>query len=248
MEFKDWEDPNPDLVIDEHDGIYVVRDDLLYGGSKMRYMDFLIQKIKQKEIAYGGSSAFGNSQVALSLLAKRHNKRLTIFMAKRNPENFTKNQKLAIKEGANMEMVKMGFLTVTLKRAKDFVAEDPENRFYLDWDFGEDDSINESMKKIVKQIKVKPTEIWSVAGSGLINRALQYAFPDIPVNMVQVGHKLSEKDVGRAKIYVSPYKFDKEVKEDERPPFPSSLNYDAKAWVFIKKYAKKGALFWNVGI
>lgn len=32
----------------------------------------------------------------------------------------------------------------------------------------------------------------------------------------------------------------------EVPPFPSLSEYDAKVWRFIKQYASKGALFWNV--
>ena len=32
---KDWEDPNPKVVIEEYDGIKVVRDDLLHHGSML---------------------------------------------------------------------------------------------------------------------------------------------------------------------------------------------------------------------
>ena len=45
----------------------------------------------------------------------------------------------------------------------------------------------------------------------------------------------------------SDYKFDKIIKEEEMPPFPSAPTYDAKAWKFVKEYAKPNALFWNVG-
>ena len=31
------------------------------------------------------------------------------------------------------------------------------------------------------------------------------------------------------------------------PPFPSALNYDAKAWEFMVKHGNPGAWFWNVG-
>ena len=47
--------------------------------------------------------------------------------------------------------------------------------------------------------------------------------------------------------FKSKYKFQQECKEDERPPFPSSLTYDSKAWSFMKEHANKNALFWNVG-
>ena len=92
-----------------------------------------------------------------------------------------------------------------------------------------------------------PSEIWSVGSSGTISRGLQLAFPEIPVNVVSVGHKMNEREIGRAKYYRSEYQFDKAIKEYEMPPFPSAPTYDAKAWKFVKEYAKEGALFWNVG-
>ena len=36
----DWVDPYPAPVIEKHEGINVVRDDLLEGGSKQRFTDF----------------------------------------------------------------------------------------------------------------------------------------------------------------------------------------------------------------
>ncbi len=39
---KDWEDPNPKPVIELHDGIHVVRDDLLDAGSKVRFIDYFV--------------------------------------------------------------------------------------------------------------------------------------------------------------------------------------------------------------
>jgi hypothetical protein len=45
---------------------------------------------------------------------------------------------------------------------------------------------------------------------------------------------------------VSKYKFDKEVKENERPPYPSEIFYDAKIWTFVNEHAKENSLIWNV--
>ena len=39
----DWTDSLPPPVVEEHEGILVVRDDLIGGGSKMRFADYLIQ-------------------------------------------------------------------------------------------------------------------------------------------------------------------------------------------------------------
>ena len=73
------------------------------------------------------------------------------------------------------------------------------------------------------------------------------AWPKAKVYGVQIGHNTTEDEMGRAETFRSKYKFHQECKKDERPPFPSSLTYDSKAWTFIKENASEGALFWNVG-
>ena len=83
--------------------------------------------------------------------------------------------------------------------------------------------------------------------SGVLSRGLQGAWPDAKVYGVRIGHNTTPREQGRAKTFKSKYKFQQECKEDERPPFQSSLTYDSKAWTFIQKHATKGALFWNVG-
>ena len=39
---KDWTDPYPTPQLIEHDGVLVVRDDMLNAGSKVRFIDYLI--------------------------------------------------------------------------------------------------------------------------------------------------------------------------------------------------------------
>ena len=108
------------------------------------------------------------------------------------------------------------------------------------------EDIRELAKDIEIVYNIKISEIWSVGSSGTLTRGLQMAFPDKDVHVVSVGHKMRE-GVGRARLYLSDYKFTQEVKEEDKPPFPSVPTYDAKAWPVMRKYAKKGSLFWNVG-
>ena len=52
----------PKLVIEEHEGFYVVRDDLLEGGSKRRFADRLIREEMSagaNEFVYGGCPGNG---------------------------------------------------------------------------------------------------------------------------------------------------------------------------------------------
>ena len=52
---------------------------------------------------------------------------------------------------------------------------------------------------------------------------------------VQTGHTLAAMSAGRAKVLVSPYKFDQPVKVTDAPPYPSKAFYDAKLWQFCRK-------------
>ena len=77
---------------------------------------------------------------------------------------------------------------------------------------------------------------------------MQLAFPESEVHVIQTGHKLDERQIGRAIFHKSPYKFDQPVKAEEAPPFPSAPEYDAKAWKVIQENMDKSKvnLFWNV--
>jgi hypothetical protein len=75
---------------------------------------------------------------------------------------------------------------------------------------------------------------------------LQLAFPGVPAYAVEVGHKMSDYERGRANVMRSPYKYDQAIEEKYAPPFPSEKYYDAKLWEFVKANGKKGALIWNV--
>ena len=43
---KDWTDPYPTPQLIEHEGVLVVRDDMLNAGSKVRFIDYLIESNK----------------------------------------------------------------------------------------------------------------------------------------------------------------------------------------------------------
>jgi len=74
----DWEDPNPKPVVKIHEGVRVVRDDLLV-GSKVRGGDCLISNIKEKTLVYVQPRT-GLAGVSLLDVASRHNKKVRLFM------------------------------------------------------------------------------------------------------------------------------------------------------------------------
>jgi len=221
----------PKLVIEEHEGFYVVRDDLLEGGSKRRFADRLIREEMSEganEFVYGGCPANGYAQMSITLQAQAYGAKATFFMAKRNMENLHEYQ----------------------KKALDYYNEDPVNRRLLQLGL-DDNRVREDIRDLAKTIEtdynINLSEIWSVGSSGTLTRGLQMAFPDKDVHVVSVGHTMKQYEVGRAILHRSHLKFTQEVKEEDMPPFPSVPTYDAKAWKVMREHAKPGSLFWNVG-
>ena len=238
----DWEDTLPPPVIEEHEGIRVVRDDLLGGGSKMRFADYLIKSRPEvEEWVYGSSPATGYAQISLSCLCRKYGKKSVIFMADRSVEKRHPYQLQAIDEGAIMHWIPNGMLSVTEKRARDYVSDSPTSRRLLPIGF-DHPSVLASVVRVAQSMDVKPSEVWTVGSSGTLTRGLQRAWPDAEFHCVRVGHS---GEYGRAKIYKSTYAFNKATKI--LPPFPSAPTYDAKAWEFMLEHASPGALFWNVG-
>jgi len=237
-----WTDPYPAPVIEIHEGIQVVRDDLITGGSKQRFGDPLLRDESVDEWVYGSSPATGYAQVALAAACAKYNKKAVLFMADRKPENRTDLQNKAISLGAVIHWIPNGMLTVTEKRARDYVAADPSRRSLLP--IGLDHSMVIEAIRIVASEIPEPEEVWTVGSSGTLTRGLQEAWPNADFHCVCVGHK---GNYGRAKLYKSPIAFNKPVNIEDAPPFPSAPTYDAKAWKFVREHARPGALFWNVG-
>jgi hypothetical protein len=58
---------------------------------------------------------------------------------------------------------------------------------------------------------------------------------------------MNDREIGRAVLHKSSYKFDQPIKAYEAPPFPSAPTYDAKVWPFIRDDGFFKDVFWNVG-
>ncbi len=242
---RGWVDCEPEPVLKKYEHITVLRDDLLPAGSKSRFLDRLIGgTISVKEWVYGSSPRVGYGQVSLAYVSSKWKKKSTMFLAEAN--ELHPNSLKAKKFGAKIIQVPMGFMTVCEARAREYVAKDPLRKLVP---FGlADDTVYGSIIKVARSLDFVPDEVWTVAGSGVLNRGLQLAWPKAKCFMVSVGHTLSKEEIGRAKMIKHPLKFAQKCKPDNRPPFPSVLEYDSKAWQYVLENSnkRKKVLFWNV--
>lgn len=224
----------PPPILEERDGIVVVRDDLVEGGSKRRVLPVLMTS--PGEYVYA-SPAYGYAQVAIAATARSlGSRKATIFVAKRSTPHPRTLEAYGF--GAKIVQVSTGYLSNVSAKARGYAETVGATLLPFGLDI---EAFHEAMADVARSLPVRPREVWSVVGSGALSRALQRAWPDAEFHAVRVG---VEPDAGRAKLYVAPEKFE-DVARDA-PPFPSCANYDAKAWAFVRRHASSGALFWNV--
>lgn len=229
----------PEIVLQRVGPLQVVRDDLMPGGTKARALSVLFD-MEHREYVYA-SPVQGYAQVALAHCAKAAGCYAHIFCAARKQRHARTEEAYAL--GAAVDELRPGYLSQVQAAAKAYVAATPGAKLLP---FGlDDEAFLEALaavgRQVARRLYVQPSEVWSVAGSGVLSRALQRVWPEAEFHAVQIGHT---PNVGRAILHRAPERFEDDAKLP--PPFPSCSNYDAKAWRFIADQAKPDALFWNV--
>ena len=236
---KDWEDPNPPPVIKMHDGVRVVRDDLLV-GSKVRGGDLLVSQVKQKTLVYVQPRT-GLAGVSLLEVAKRHNKKVKLFMP--SSKQISHHQACCIERGADYEFHRIAAMPNLNAIAKKW-ADEQEDAFFIPLGL-KHELVTAGFVKVASQIP-EPEEVWTVISTGVLHRALQIAWPNAKFHCVAVSRNMKSGEIGHDSIISHPLPFTTAIKED-LPPFPSVNTYDSKCWKYIPKNTGRDILFWNVG-
>ena len=236
---KDWEDPNPPPVITMHDGVRVVRDDMLV-GSKVRGGDLLVSQIKQKTLVYVQPRT-GLAGVSLLEVAKRHGKKVKLFMP--SSKQISHHQACCIERGADYEFHRIAAMPNLNAIAKKW-ADEQDDAFFIPLGL-KHELVTAGFVKVASQIP-EPEEVWTVISTGVLHRALQIAWPNAKFHCVAVSRNMKSGEIGHDDIISHPLPFTTAIKED-LPPFPSVNTYDGKAWAFIPKNTGRDILFWNVG-
>lgn len=228
------------MIIEKHNGVNVLRDDLLPGGTKSILMEHILDK-RYEEYVYA-SPVYGAFQIALAIWCKNNGKKATIFCAKRAKQH--PNTKVCRKYGANVVEVDYGYLNVVTKRAIDYSKEKNACRL----EFGADteeakDIISNRMKEVIEMIG-EPKEIWCPIGSGTLVKSILDATTTAKVIGVAVG---AECTIRHPRLLVIKHHLAFDKPSRSQCPFPSVKNYDLKAWEYCMKYKKnEDVFFWNV--
>lgn len=226
-----------DPIIERHEGVWVVRDDLYPGGTKARFCARFFDGAD--EVVYA-SPCEGGAQFALATVGAALNKRVTIFCAKRGRPHARSLQ--AKRLGAQVIQVSPGYLTVVQARARSYCADTGARLlpFGLDVPWAAERIADVAAK--VDLVCEGLTEIWCAAGSGVLCRGLSLAFKGRSMRPVQIGRALDAAQTAGVRPVVVPWRFEQAC--PQAPPFASDPHYDAKAWAIMPK--REGLLFWNV--
>lgn len=243
---------NPDRLpweglpqIEWHGRFAVLRDDMIPGGSKVRFLHALIRP-EDKELVFGGPFC-GGAPVALAVVGKLLRKKVTLFFAKRRALH--PRQRIAQAWDANLVEVPYGRMTVVQKRARDYAAKAGARFFPLGFDLPEAEetfvTFMRSLWSVLKHNGIR--EAWCATGSGMLARCLGRAYPELQIHAVAVGlasRHSKQSFPENVRLYQTDYRFEEAC--EEPAPFPCCPNYDRKAWLLASGTSGPQALFWNV--
>ena len=229
----DFKSSFPEPVISDYLGIKVVREDLLEVGSKCRAGELLIATCKSDTIVYV-QPRFGFAGVSLTKLCKMYGKKLVLFMP--SCKEISEHQAYCIENGCEYHFHRIAAMPNLNLIAKKWA--DDNNAFFIP--LGLKHELVTAMIVHVASKITEPKSFWTAFSTGVLNRALQIAWPNSIANGVAVSRNVQEGEKGRANV-ISHYR---DFAQDSLtlPPYPSAKNYDAKVW----EYLQPGDLFWNV--
>jgi threonine dehydratase len=172
-------------IVEIHNGVLVVRDDLFEGGTKARFIPLLFAGTD--EVVYA-SPAEGGAQTALATVAAQLGKRATIFVAQR--AHLHPRTLMAKRLGAQIVLVSPGYLNVVQARAREYCQEHGARLAPFGFDVP---GAVQAIAQAALSIGEEPDEVWCAAGSGVLARGLAQAWPNARRRVVQVGRALSAK-------------------------------------------------------
>ena len=109
----DYVSPYDDPVVTTHEGVQVVRDDLIT-GSKVRGGDLLVSRVEEERLVYVQPRT-GLAGVSLLDVCKRHNKSLTLFMP--SSKRISPHQACCIERGCEARFARIAAMPILNKYA-----------------------------------------------------------------------------------------------------------------------------------
>jgi len=236
---EDWTPYNPPPIVRTHDGVRVVRDDLIV-GTKTRAGDLLAHKIQNDTLVYC-QPRVGLAGVSLCEVAKYHNKKIILFMP--SSKKISNHQACCVERGATVKFRRIAAMPNLNLYAKTYATE--HGHYFIP--LGLKHEYATAGIVYAASLIEQPEEVYVATSTGVLTRALQIAWTDAKFISVAVARNMKEGELGRASVISEPLPFATTEKTENLPPFPTVNSYDGKIWKWIPKNTSKDILMWNVG-
>jgi len=222
-------------VIERLDKFWVVRDDLVPGGTKQIVLRELLPELNEKHFVYT-ASIFGKGGAALAYACAELGYKCTLFMAKSNISvAWTEDvKKLGTK------IIWTDLMPVTEIEPMAWQYAEMNNAFCLPLGFSSE-QFAQHLADYARKLPFEPVELWCPIVSGTMAHALESAFPNTKLKGVSVVKNHDYRGFGE--VFFAPEKFVRGAAIP--PPYPSWPYSDAKVWRFAKKHGVDDAVIWN---
>jgi hypothetical protein len=237
----------PTPVVEDFEEKHILRCDLSPGGLKARGAEKLIAETKSDTLVYCAPRV-GHAPDAIANLALQYGKKVVFFCPS---SKVISNHQAAMLAYPNVELkfFRIAAMPVLNSYAKAWAKE----RGYAFLKFGLTDTpvVTAGLINYAREVSdilgYDPTEIWCAVSTGTMIRALQIAWPDAKPKGIAVARNMHDGEIGTAQVWPSSIPFLRRVKPDELPPFQTTENYDAKAWLPFVLSGADRSIFINVG-
>ena len=221
-------------------GKFVLRTDLTPGGLKSYGGELAIANAKQQVLVYC-APRFGHAPDAIAQLAKLYKKKV-VFFCPASAQASKHQASLAAYPHVELRFIKIAAMPVLNSYAKKWA--EANNALFLPFGLSNLPAVTAGLVHMVNSLR-NVSEVWMAVSTGTMLRAFEIALPKTPIHGIAVARNMHDGEIGMADVVSSDLAFAQLAKK--LPPFPSTANYDAKAWEPFLENGKKGALFVNVG-
>lgn len=244
-----WKDPFPAPVLEIHEGIAVIRDDLI-NGSKCRFADLLVQSIKEDTLVYV-QPRVGLAGVSILNIAKRYGKKVVLFMP--SSKKISHHQAVCIERGAIPKFRRIAAMPNLNIMAKKWAEENNAKFIPLGL---KHELVVACAARVAMSLSdlfdgAQPDVCFTATSTGVLVRGLQIGWDRTQFFAVTVARNMKAGELGRAIPVIEPLAFPQSEKKDNLPPFDTVKTYDAKVWKYAKLFKAanpdKTVCMWNVG-